>query len=92
MNLGTKNRNIIFYLTITNGTNAFILVDYNDGSPTDIPIKGLINNQYIFNHTFINSGYYNVNITVFNLVSSLSKIFSVCFKLLIIIQNNFRFL
>jgi hypothetical protein len=60
-----------------NGTNAYILINYNDSTPTDLPVEGLINNQYIFNHTFPNSGYYYVNITVFNLVSSVSKIFKV---------------
>lgn len=63
------------------GTDASILVDYNDSSAINHPIAGLINETYEFNHVFQNSGYFYVNITVFNLVSSVSKIIRVSIKL-----------
>ena len=59
------------------GSNSYILIDYNDSTPVAQPVAGLENRVYAFNHTFSNSGYYDVNITVFNLVSTVSKIFRV---------------
>jgi hypothetical protein len=57
-----------------NGTNPSILIDYNDNSPVSSPVKGILHSSYSFNHSFPGSGYFDVNITVFNLVSSVSKI------------------
>ena len=73
---------ISLILTITDGTNPNILIDYNDSSQLDEISNALINSKYIFNHIFPNSGYYDVNITVFNLVSSVSKIIRVIHKIL----------
>ncbi len=67
-----------FNLDINEGTNPKILVDFNDSSPLIFANQSfLINNTLSFNHIFPGSGYYDVNITVFNLVSTVSKIIRV---------------
>ncbi len=63
-------------MTIIAGTNPSILIDYNDGLPMDRQINAM-NSVYSFNHTYTNGGYFDMNITVFNLVSSVSKIIRV---------------
>jgi hypothetical protein len=68
------SRTICFTVTIQNGTNPYILIDYNDTTLVAKPVFGLLNTVYSFIHTFSNSGYYDVNITIFNLVSIVSKI------------------
>ena len=56
------------------GTNPYFLIDYNDSSLIAKPSTGVLDKNYTFIHTFPNNGYYDVNITVFNLVSVASKI------------------
>ena len=56
------------------GTNPCFLIDYNDSSSVAKPSAVVLDQNYTFIHTFPNSGYYDVNITVFNLVSVVSKI------------------
>jgi hypothetical protein len=56
-------------LHIYNGTNPKVLVDFNDGSPFLFSKQRYLS----FNHTFPGCGYYDVNITVYNLVSLISK-------------------
>ncbi len=68
------SRSVSFIVTIQNGTSPYILIDYNDTTPVTKPVYGLLNTVYSFDHKFSNSGYYDVNITVFNLVSIVSKI------------------
>jgi hypothetical protein len=60
-------------LTVTTGTKPNILVDFNDGSTVIFQSNGILNNVYTFDHTFPGGGYYDVNITVFNLVSTISR-------------------
>ena len=68
------SRTINFTFSIVMGTNPYFLIDYNDSSPVAKPNAGVLDQNYTFIHTFPNSGYYDVNITVFNLVSLVSKI------------------
>jgi hypothetical protein len=68
------SRTVSFIVKIQNGTSPYILIDYNDTTPVAKPVFCLLNTVYSFNHTFSNSGYFDVNITVFNLVSTVSKI------------------
>ena len=68
------SRTINFTFTITKGTNPYILINYNDSSPGAQPCAGVLDQNYTLIHTFPSSGYYDVNITVFNLVSVNSKI------------------
>ena len=64
-------------MTITNGTNPTILIDFNDGTSVIFLPNSLLNYLYSFNHTFTQDGSYGVNITVFNHVSTVSKVLRV---------------
>ena len=64
-------------MTVTAGTKPNILVDFNDGSFVVFQSNGILNNVYTFDHTFPGGGYYDVNITVFNLISIVSRIIRV---------------
>ena len=75
--LDSLNRTIVFGITVTSGTNPYILVDYNDSSSVSYQSLDALNTLYSFSHTFPNSGYFYVNVTGFNRVSSVSKIIQV---------------
>ncbi|CAF1080145.1 unnamed protein product, partial [Brachionus calyciflorus] len=56
----------------SNVTEPFYLVDYGDGSLINFAEK-IFNFSANFTYAYLTSGYYKVNITVFNKVSSISK-------------------
>ncbi len=62
-------------------TNPYYIIDYNDSSKIDLPapvINGDSNRTSLeLNHTFIDFGIFNVNVTVFNNVSSITKLIKV---------------
>ena len=72
--LANLSRTINFTFSIVMGTNPYILINYNDSSLVAHPAAGVLDQNYTIIHTFPNSGYYDVNITVFNFVSVVSKI------------------
>jgi hypothetical protein len=74
-------------VTVTAGTKPNILVDFNDGSFVVFQSNGILNNVYTFDHTFSGGGYYDVNITVFNLVSTVSRIIRVSLTLISLKHN-----
>ncbi len=74
-------------MTVTAGTKPNILVDFNDGSFVVFQSNGILNNVYTFDHTFSGGGYYDVNITVFNLVSTVSRIIRVSLTLISLKHN-----
>jgi PKD repeat protein len=57
---------ISFNITITEGLNSFLLIDFGDKSEVGYPIAVERSKIYSYQHKFENSGYYDVNITVYN--------------------------
>jgi hypothetical protein len=96
---GKQSRTVYFNLTVIEGTNPYFVIDFNDSSPIGFPSNISINKLYNFSHIYPQSGYYNVNITVFNLVSTVSKIvrvinmillFLFTIYLILSLLNNFK--
>lgn len=59
-----------------NVTKPFFLVNFDDGTRVNFQ-QEIINGSITFRHLFKTSGIFNVNVTIFNLVSRLSKIIRV---------------
>ena len=79
MNFTTSLIPNVYNLTIKANDSYFTVLrsyqfDFNDGCSVVFLSNGILNNVYKFDHTFPGGGFYDVNITVFNLVSTVSRI------------------
>jgi hypothetical protein len=87
----TANKTIGIQI-IYNSTDSYsnYLIDYNDTSLIAFPTA--ISSTTVVYHTFPRNGYYNVNVTVFNQVSSMSANVLVCLCKIYLVNKSFPLL
>lgn len=72
-----SSRTFTFTINVgTAPTNTFYLIDFNDGSPVSLPTYMPTTSSQV-SYTYAGSGIYNVNVTTFNKISSMSRIVTV---------------